>query len=159
MSLIPGGRLCGCGQHGCIEAYGSGTALLRAAKELVASEDPKAARLAQLQEENGELTGVQVYQALVERDPGAVEILVELGQALGQTIATLCAVLDPELVVIGGGVSAAGDLLLEPIRESYLRHLPAAGYRPHLKIVTAQFVNDAGVVGAADLARLELAKQ
>jgi glucokinase len=62
-------------------------------------------------------------------------------------------------VVIGGGVSAAGDLLLEPIRESYLRHLPAAGYRPHLKIVTAQFVNDAGVVGAADLARLELAKQ
>ena len=57
MSLIPGGRLCGCGQQGCIEAYGSGTALLRAAKELVASGDPMASRLAQLQDENGELTG------------------------------------------------------------------------------------------------------
>jgi hypothetical protein len=159
MSLIPGGRLCGCGQQGCIEAYGSGTALLRAAKELVASADPKASRLAQLQEENGELTGVQVYQALVERDPGAVELLTELGDSIGQTIATLCSVLDPEIVVIGGGVSAAGDLLLAPIRESYLKHLPVANFRPHLKIVTAEFVNDAGVVGAADLARLELAKQ
>jgi glucokinase len=115
--------------------------------------------LAQLQDENGELTGVQVYQALVERDPGAVELLVELGEAIGQTIATLCSVLDPEIVVIGGGVSAAGDLLLDPIRASYLKHLPASNFRPHLKIVTAEFVNDAGVVGAADLARLELAKQ
>ncbi len=159
MSLIPGGRLCGCGQQGCIEAYGSGTALLRAAKELVASGDPKASRLAELQDENGELTGTQVYQALVERDPGAVELLTELGDSIGQTIATLCSVLDPEIVVIGGGVSAAGDLLLEPIRASYLKHLPAASFRPHLKIVTAEFVNDAGVVGAADLARLELAKQ
>ena len=159
ITLIAGGRLCGCGQQGCIEAYGSGTALLRAAKELVASEDPKGSRLAQLREEHGELTGAQVYQALVERDPGAVELLTELGELLGKTIATLCAVLDPEIVVIGGGVSAAGDLLLDPIRESYLRHLPAANFRPHLKIVTAEFVNDAGVVGAADLARLELAKQ
>ena len=96
---------------------------------------------------------------MVERDPGAVELLTELGELLGKTIATLCAVLDPEIVVIGGGVSAAGDLLLDPIRESYLKHLPAANFRPHLKIVAAEFVNDAGVVGAADLARLELAKQ
>ncbi len=116
MSLIPGGRLCGCGQQGCIEAYGSGTALLRAAKELVASGDPMASRLAQLQDENGELTGTQVYQALVERDPGAVQLLAELGESIGQSIATLCSVLDPEIVVIGGGVSAAGDLLLDPIR-------------------------------------------
>jgi glucokinase len=115
--------------------------------------------LVELQDENGELTGAQVYQALVERDPGAVELLTELGDSIGQTIATLCSVLDPEIIVIGGGVSAAGDLLLDPIRASYLKHLPAANFRPHLKIVTAEFVNDAGVVGAADLARLELAKQ
>jgi glucokinase len=65
-------------------------------------------------------------------------------------------VLDPEIVVIGGGVSAAGDLLLEPMRKAYLDHLPARGFRPELKIVAAEFVNDAGVVGAADLARTSL---
>jgi glucokinase len=159
MTMIPGGRLCGCGELGCIEAYGSGTALLRSAKELVASGEPAGARLAQLQDEHGELTGAQVYQALLEKDGGALELLNDLGASLGQTIATLCSVLDPEIVVIGGGVSAAGDLLLEPIRASYLKHLPARDFRPQLKIVVAEFVNEAGVVGAADLARLELAKQ
>jgi glucokinase len=68
-------------------------------------------------------------------------------------------VLDPEIVVIGGGVSAAGDLLLDPIRAAYLNHLPARGYRPELKIVGAAFVNDAGVVGAADLVRVAFAKR
>jgi glucokinase len=62
--------------------------------------------------------------------------------------------LDPEVVVIGGGVSAAGELLLAPIRKAYLEHLPARGFRPELKLVAAELVNDAGVVGAADLARV-----
>lgn len=154
---IPNGRLCGCGRHGCIEQYGSGTALLRSAIELATSENPKGYRLADLMRENGgELTGVQVYQAISEGDPGALELLSDLGIALGKTIATLAAVLDPEIVVIGGGVSAAGELLLGPMREAYLGSLSAKGFRPELKIVTAEFVNDAGVVGAADLARGEL---
>jgi glucokinase len=85
-----------------------------------------------------------------------LELLREMGIALGKTIATIAAVLDPEIVVIGGGVAAAGDLLLEPMREAYLGSLSARGYHPELKIVAAQFVNDAGVVGAADLARAEL---
>jgi glucokinase len=63
-------------------------------------------------------------------------------------------VLDPEILVIGGGVSAAGELLLKPIREAYLAHLPARGFRPELTVVAAQLHNDAGVVGVADLARL-----
>ena len=82
-----------------------------------------------------------------------------MGEWIGQAIASLTAVLDPEIVVIGGGVSAAGDLLLEPIRKTYLANLPARGYRPELKIKTAEFVNDAGVVGAADLVRLALAQR
>ncbi len=154
---IPNGRLCGCGRHGCIEQYGSGTALLRSAIELATSESDKGARLSELMHENqGELTGAQVYQAIQEGDPGALELLRDLGIALGKTIATIAAVLDPEIVVIGGGVSAAGDLLLGPMREAYLGSLSARGFRPELKIETAQFVNDAGVVGAADLARQEL---
>ena len=154
---IPNGRLCGCGRHGCIEQYGSGTALLRSAIELANGDDVKGARLSELMRENGgELTGAQVYQAITENDPGALELLRDLGIALGKTIATLAAVLDPEIVVIGGGVSAAGDLLLTPMREAYLGSLSARGFHPELKIVAAKFANDAGVVGAADLARAEL---
>ena len=156
--VVPDGRLCGCGAHGCIEQYGSGTALLRAARELADSDEPRGARLRELQLAAGELTGEQVYQAILEQDPGALQILSELGSWLGQTIASLSAVLDPEVVVIGGGVSAAGELLLEPIRQAYLENMPARGFRPELQLKVAEFVNDAGVVGAADLVRLALAE-
>ena len=156
INVVPDGVLCGCGQRGCLEPYGSGTALLKAAKQFVASGAPEARRLAELQAEAGTLTGVQVYQAIQERDSGALALLKDLGEVLGRAVASMVAVLDPELVVIGGGVSAAGDLLLEPIRKAYLEHLPARGFRPELRIEAATLVNDAGVVGAADLARLEL---
>ena len=151
--VVPDGRLCGCGQHGCLESYGSGSALLRSARELADSDDPLGARLRELEAEKGQLTGAEVYAAILEKDAGALKLLAELGSWIGQAIGSLVAVLDPEIVVIGGGVSAAGDLLLNPIREAFLKHLPARGFRPELKIVAAEFVNDAGVVGAADLAR------
>ena len=157
--LVPEGRLCGCGQKGCLEQYGSGTALLRSAKELVESGVPQAARLTELQAEAGELTGAQVYQAITERDAGTLALLEQLGTWLGEAAASLVAVLDPEMIVIGGGVSAAGDLLLDPIIKAFNEHLPASAFRPHLKFSIAEFVNDAGVVGAADLARREVTKQ
>ncbi|CAB4954332.1 unannotated protein [freshwater metagenome] len=156
INVVPEGVLCGCGQKGCLESYGSGTALLKAAKQLVASGATEAKRLAELEAEVGSLTGVEVYRAIQERDPGTLALLTELGTVLGRALASLVAVLDPELVVIGGGVSVAGDLLLEPIRKAYLEHLPARGFRPELRIEAATLVNDAGVVGAADLARIEL---
>lgn len=156
LRIVPDGLPCGCGQNGCLESYGSGTALLKAARTLAESGDASGARLRELQAAAGQLSGQEVYQAILESDPGALRILAELGDWLGQGIASLVAVLDPQIVVIGGGVSAAGDLLLNPIREAYLRHLPARGFRPELKIVGAEFVNDAGVVGAADLARVSL---
>lgn len=159
MRVVPNGVECGCGQFGCIESYASGTALVRTARELVASGDPAGARLAELAASAGDLTGVQVYEAIVEGDPGARKLLADVGSWTGQAIASLSAILDPEIVVIGGGVSAAGELLLGSIREAYRKHMPAAGFRPELKIVTAEFVNDAGVVGAADLARVSLASR
>lgn len=158
LRIIPDGRLCGCGQRGCLEQYGSGTAVLRAAKKLASSAGPAGARLAQLQAEHGELTGHQVYQALLEGDSGAVAVVREAGTHLGTAIGSLVAVLDPQLVVIGGGLSEAGELILDPIRQAYLSNLPARGYRPELEIVTAQFSNQAGVLGAADLARDSLTK-
>jgi glucokinase len=156
INLVPNGEPCGCGQLGCLESYGSGTALLNAAKRLAGSGEPAGARLAELQAAAGELTGQEVYQAIQEGDAGTLALLADLGAALGRAVASLTAVLDPELVVIGGGVSATGDLLLEPIKAAYLAHLPARGFRPELRIVQAELVNDAGVVGAADLARIEL---
>ncbi|MEN9989593.1 MAG: hypothetical protein RL508_572 [Actinomycetota bacterium] len=158
MRVVPEGRLCGCGQHGCIEQYASGTALLRSARELAASGKPEGARLAQIQHETGELTGLQVAQAVIEKDPGAVGLVQDLGSWLGQCIASLAAVLDPEMVVIGGGVSSLGDVVLDPIREGFLSHLPARGFHPELEIKAAQFLNDAGLVGAADLARRAFGK-
>jgi glucokinase len=157
--VVPNGRLCGCGAHGCIEQYGSGTALLRAARELADAQTAEGETLRKLRDAAGELTGDQVYEAILQGDAGALRLLAELGEWIGQTIASLTAVLDPEVVVIGGGVSAAGDLLLDPIRKAYLANLPARGFRPELKIKTAEFVNDAGVVGAADLVRLALAQR
>ncbi|MEY4367064.1 MAG: hypothetical protein RLZ28_479 [Actinomycetota bacterium] len=151
MRLIENGLPCGCGNNGCLESYGSGTALLKSAIALAASGDAAGNRLRVLEAEAGELTGTQVYQAITEGDAGALALLRQLGTYIGTAIGSLVAVLDPEVVVIGGGVSAAGDLLLDPIREAYLAHLPARGFRPELKIVAAEFLNDAGLIGAADL--------
>jgi len=159
LRIVPNGLPCGCGQNGCLESYGSGTALLKAARALANSEDPMGARLRELQTQAGQISGQEVYQAILESDPGALMVLSDLGSWIGQGIASLAAVLDPQIVVIGGGVSAAGDLLLNPIREAYLRHLPARGFRPELVISVAEFVNDAGVVGAADLARVSLSSK
>jgi glucokinase len=152
-NFIQDGKQCGCGQQGCLEKYASGTALLEAAKELAASGTAEGERLAELQAEVGELTGTQVYQAITESDPGAIRLLNELGENIGKAVASLAAILDPQILVIGGGLSVAGELLLKPVRDAYLNHLPARGYRPEMKIVSAALINDAGVVGAADLAR------
>jgi glucokinase len=152
--LFPGGRECGCGQRGCVESYCSGTALLKAARELAVSNDSKGARLKQLMLETKELSGEQLYQAILEDDAGANELIIELGRNLGTAIASIYVpLLDPELVVIGGGVSAVGERLLDPIRSAFDNSIPAKGFRPELKIAKAKFLNQAGLIGAADLAR------
>ena len=77
-----------------------------------------------------------------------------IGRWLGEGIADLAVVLDPAVVVVGGGVGEAGDLLLEPAREAYAAALSAGSHRPHLEIMPAVLGNDAGLIGAADLARV-----
>lgn len=153
LRVVPGGLPCGCGARGCIEQYGSGRALLRMAND-IADVGGIGLPLSRLREQNGKLTGDHVAALIVDGDAGALQALRELGSWLGQACASLSAVLDPRLFVLGGGVAAAGDLLLDPIREGYLANVPARGYHPEPQFVTAQLVNDAGVVGAADLARL-----
>lgn len=152
--MVPDGRPCGCGQHGCWEQYASGTALLRAAKAL-AVEDPKAADV-MLKAAGGEpsaMRGNMVTDAALAGDPAAIELLSELGRWLGEGIAMVANVMDPAVVVIGGGVADAGDLLLAPARDSFTSHLSGGDNRPHLDIRAARMGNDAGIIGAADLAR------
>lgn len=153
MRIVPNGLPCGCGARGCIEQYGSGRALLRMANEM-ADLGGIGLGLAAVRAEKGSLEGSDVAELIVAGDPGALQALRELGSWLGQACASLSAVLDPQVFVFGGGVAVAGDLLLDPIREAYLSHLPARGFHPEPKFVIAELVNDAGVVGAADLARL-----
>jgi glucokinase len=157
LRVVPGGHPCGCGQKGCIEQYGSGRALLRFAGE-IADAGGIGQSLARARAENGGLLdGTIVGQLIGDNDPGALAALRELGDWLGQACASIGAVLDPQLFVFGGGVAIAGDLLLDPVRESFLAHLPARGFHPEPRFMVAQLVNDAGVVGAADLARIHAA--
>jgi glucokinase len=153
LRVVPNGLPCGCGAHGCIEQYGSGRALLRMANEL-ADAGGIGQVLASVRSRNGVLTGVDISELVEIRDPGALAAVRTLGTWLGQACASLGAVLDPQLFVIGGGVAQSGEVLLDPIRVAYFESLPARGYHPEPEFKIAELVNDAGVVGAADLARL-----
>ena len=154
MQVVPGGRRCECGNRGCWEQYSSGNALVREARELVHTESPLAARLRELVGGDADLiSGATVTRAAREGDPAAEEILRAVGTWLGTGLAGLVAGFDPELVVIGGGVSEAGDLLLEPAREALARNLTGRGHRPVPPVVAARLGPSAGMIGAADLAR------
>ena len=83
----------------------------------------------------------------------AIDQITNLGTWLGEAIASLAAVLDPATIAIGGGVSEAGDLLIEPIRLAFGEHLTGRGHRPVAEIRKARLGNKAGLIGAADLAR------
>jgi glucokinase len=154
LRVVPDGHLCGCGNKGCWEQYASGSALVREAREFAKSGSPQANRLLELAGGRyQDLDGPMVTQAATEGDGAAVELLEDLGRWLGEGIATLAAVLDPAVVVIGGGVSAAGDLLIEPARRAFARNLTGRGHRPQLEMRLATLGTEAGIIGAADLAR------
>jgi glucokinase len=154
MTVVPDGRRCACGNRGCWEMYASGTALARDARELADISPVAAHRLLELAGGDPDaLTGPLVTQAAREGDPAAVEIYTTMGQWLGRGLANLAAIIDPEVFVIGGGLSEAGDLLIVPARETFRRSLTGRGFRPFADVKRAHLGPDAGLVGAADLAR------
>ena len=154
MQLVAGGRRCGCGQQGCWEQYCSGRALLREAREIADVRREEGARLLELGDGAPEgIAAPEVTQAAREGDPAALACFTEIGEWLGQGLADLAAILDPGRFVVGGGVSEAGDLLLEPARRTFRARLTAGSRRPQADIRLAELGNDAGMVGVADLAR------
>ena len=155
MQMVPGGHRCECGNRGCWEQYASGNALVREARSLIAAGSPLAADLVErVGEDPRALTGPMITEAAQGGDATAAELLAEVGTWLGVGLANLANAFDPGLFVIGGGVSAAGDLLLDPARAAFARSLTGRGYRPRADIVQADLGNEAGLIGAADLARL-----
>ena len=131
MQVVPGGQRCECGNRGCWEQYASGNALVREARSLMSANSPMASDL--LEHVGGDpanLTGPLITEAARAGDQTAIELLAEIGQWLGVGIANLAAAFDPGIFVIGGGVSAAGDLLLEPARERFRKHADRARLSP-----------------------------
>jgi len=152
--VVPDGHRCGCGNHGCWEQYASGSALVREARRAALELPERAAAI--VERAGGEasaISGPDVTFAATHGDELAIELLAEVGEWLGEGCASLAAVLDPDIFVVGGGVIAAGDLLLAPAREALQRSLPAKDHRVVAPIVAADMGNDAGIVGAAALAR------
>lgn len=145
------GLRCGCGQNGCLEQYASGRALQRAAEE-IAEQPGIGDALAAVRAEKGLIPGPAVSRLVLGGDPGAIEALRRVATALGEACGGFQAVLDPEMFVIGGGVAQLGEDLLAPVRLAYETSLPGFGERPVAEFAIAQLVNDAGIIGVADLA-------
>ncbi len=138
-----------CPNHGCVESLASGTALAREALRL-ARERPESG-LGRALADGRELAGPLVTELAHDGDAAAIEVLDLIGSNLGVAIASFVNIFNPEVVVIGGGVIGAGELLLGPVRRVVAaRALPPS--RDEVRIVAAQFGVEAGMVGAAALA-------
>jgi glucokinase len=147
VTLVPGGRPCPCGKSGCLERYCSGTALV----------DDVAERIAQgaatpLANQQDHLTGRAVHAAARAGDPVALAALSELGRRLGAAMALAADVLDPEIIVIGGGVSAAADLFLPVARSELREQLTGNEFRPQSRVAVARYGSAASTIGAALIA-------
>ncbi len=144
MKIHPGEtETCGCGKKGCLEQYASATGIVRMAKKaLAASDTPSALR-------ETEVTAKSVFDCAKAGDELSLGVVETFGQDLGRALAAVSCVCDPEVFVIGGGVSAAGQIILDVVERGFVAHAfpPAESTRFEL----AQLGNDAGIYGSARL--------
>jgi glucokinase len=151
-TVDPDGPLCACGERGHWESIASGTALGRMARELVAKVGG-GALVAAAGGDPSAVTGTHVGIAAARGDADARSLLVEYSENVALGLAGLANILDPECIVIAGGLVELGPLLFGPVREAFGRHVEGVDYRPPVAIVPAQLGERAGAVGAAVLAR------
>ncbi len=134
---------CGCGKQGCLEQYASATGIARIARlRLHKNDDPSILR-------GRRVSAKMVFDALKEGDPVAEEIVEEFGSYLGHALANIAVITDPAVIVIGGGVSRAGEILLDYVEKYY--HEKAFFSNQKVRFVLAKLGNDAGICGAAKL--------
>ena len=153
MVVDPKGLPCPCGRRGCWERYASGSGLRRIAREAALA--GRAAKVMALAGGDADaLRGEHVVRAAEEGDGEANEMLGELAWWLALGLANLANVLDPELIVVGGGLAAAGATFLEPTRRAFFDQLEGSSVRPRIDIVAAELGDRGGAVGAAVVGRL-----
>lgn len=148
MPAVDDGPICGCGQVGCLETVASASAIGRYAREAI--EAGRAPGLAKRAEAMGKVDARLVIYAAREGDEVALAILQTVANHLGKVLGGLVSALNPEAIVIGGGGSAAGELLLEPLR-AVLKTRALPDPAEFVKVMTATLGNDAGLIGAAAL--------
>lgn len=134
---------CGCGGHGCLEQYGSATGVVRLANRiLAATEEDSVLR-------KGDVSAKSVFDAVKAGDKVAIQIATQFGEILGKGLAIIASVLNPEIFVIGGGVSKAGEILFEYIKPAYQKYVFPGSAETEFALATLG--NDAGIYGAAKL--------
>ena len=135
---------CGCGRKGCLEMYASATGIARLARRRLAKDDSVT-----VLREFDVVTAKEVFDAVKKNDKVAIEIAEEFGLILGRALANVATTCDPSVFVIGGGVSKAGDILLDFIKKPFKEH--AYYVNANTEFALAQLENDAGICGAAKL--------
>ncbi len=144
------GEKCSCGRYGCYEAYASVTALIKQTKRKMA-ENPTS-MMHQWVKENGAVNGFTAFDCAKRGDSAAIEVRDQYITYVAEGITNLVNIFQPELVVIGGGISSEGEVILKPIREFVAKN-EFNKSAPHTQIETAALFNDAGIVGAAMAAK------
>ncbi|MDO5075955.1 ROK family protein [Corynebacterium sp.] len=154
LTVVPEGRTCPCGKRGCLERYCSGTALVATAREIIAGGKFDDSRLSIDYHARPEaLTGHVVMEAARRGDAAALAAVDDFAHWLGEGLAIVADILDPELIVIGGGVACESVLYLDAARKQYGQRIVGSGHRPLARLRTAELGSDAGMIGVADLAR------
>lgn len=152
MTIDPNGPLCGCGHPGHVEAFASGPSIARYVNEQIAAGMKSALRAAP------NLSARQVADAALQGDALANAAFARAGEYLGLALANYLVILDPSIVIFGGGVSQVGDLLFKPLEASLRKHILHPRYLEGLVITKAALGDDAGLLGARALAELKLQK-
>ncbi|HEY3345071.1 MAG TPA: ROK family protein [Anaerolineaceae bacterium] len=148
ITVDPSGPLCGCGHRGHLESFSSGTGILNFVKDEIASGRPSS-----LSRLTGELTGKAIADAARAGDGLAGEAYHRAGTYLGRGIADFLHLYDPTIVVLGGGVTRAGDLLMKPVEVALRASVMSPQYLDGLVLTTAKLGDEVGLIGALTLAR------
>ena len=152
MCVVPNGLSCGCGSKGCLEQYASGGALIRYANEALLANPDKSEEVLSFGE--GKLSGTALTKAAKAGNELALAAFSKQADWLGLACASYSLIIDPQAIIIGGGVVDAGELFLAPVRAAMRKYMPFAESHVPPKIIAAKFGNDAGLIGAADLVRV-----
>jgi glucokinase len=153
VTLVPDGPACACGGRGHLEAVASGPAIARRTRELLGRDGGASSLHALCGGDPSRIDAKLVSAAAKQGDTLAFSVFQEAGGYVGRAVADMLTLLNPTMIILGGGVSRAGDLLLDPVRKAVERYVMNPSYLEDLRITTAQLGDDAGLFGGFVLAR------